>query len=77
MTTIWGNQKKYQSNIYEMKLRTTNGKLVKVCLYELPSITGKIYLFNRSIVEGLFPNFDPNMEVRGSQHMTYFELHPK
>ena len=83
VTTIGGKEKEYDSNIYEMELKTTEGKLAKVVLYELPSITGKVSLLDSSVVEGLFPKFDPNVLIRNSQQVDvllgtdYFGLHPK
>ena len=83
VTTIGGKDKEYKSNIFETDLRTTEGKIVKVVLYELPSITGRLSFLNKGVVEGLFPAYDANTLIRNSQHVDillgtdYFGLHPK
>ena len=83
VTTIGGKDKEYKSHIYEIDLKKTDGDTVRVELYELPEITGKISLLNKTVVERLFPEQDCHALVRGSQQVDillgtdYYGLHPK
>ena len=47
-------------------MQKTDGDTVRVELYELPEITGKISLLNKTVVERLFPEHDCHALVRGS-----------
>ena len=83
VTTVGGKDREYQSAIYEAHLRTTEGKSVKVSLYELPRITGRVSLLNRQVIEELFPEYDSDILGRATGEVDmligtdYFGLHPK
>ena len=83
VTTVGGKDKSYKSSIYEANLRTTEGKIVTVTMYELPQITGKVSPLNREVVAELFPEFDPKVLSRDGTNVDlllgtdYFGLHPK
>ena len=83
VTTVGGKDKEYQSAIYEADLRTSEGMVIKVTMYELPEITGKISLLNKEVIEKLFPKFDSNVLMRDTDHVDmligtdHFGLHPK
>ena len=83
VTTVGGQDGEYQSAVYEAGLKTTEGKIVKVTMYELPKITGKVSLLSQQVVEELFPEFDSGILMRPSDHVDillgtdYFGLHPK
>ena len=72
-----------KSAIYEAYLRTTEGKIVQVTMYELPRITGKVSPISREVVEDLFPEFDPNVLKRDPTEIDillgtdYYGLHPE
>ena len=65
VTTVGGQKKEYSSAVYEVNLRTSDGKVVKVTAYELPEITGQTSALPRGVIEKLFPNFDPDVLMRG------------
>ena len=83
VTTVGGKNRDYRSAIYEADLRTIEGKTVKVNMYELPKITGKIALLDRPVIEELFPDFDSDALRRTTEEVDlligtdYFGLHPK
>ena len=83
VTTVGGKDRDYRSAIYEADLRTIEGKTVKVTMYELPKITGKIARLDRPVIEELFPDFDSDALRRTTEEVDlligtdYFGLHPK
>ena len=83
VTTVGGKEMACKSAIYEAHLRTTEGKMVQVTMYELPRITGKVSPISKDVVEGLFPEFDPNVLKRDMTDIDillgtdYYGLHPK
>ena len=83
VTTIGGKDREYDSSILEVDLKKTDGGFVRVECYELPEITGKISLLNKTVVQNLFPERDCDVLVRGSDQVDillgtdYYGLHPK
>ena len=82
-STVGGKEKSYESAIYEAGLRTSEGTIVQIQMYELPEITGKISRLDENIIGDLFPQFDPKVLMR--EHNTvdmligtdHYGLHPK
>ena len=83
VTTVGGKDKEYKSAIYEANLRSHEGRVTKVTMYELPKITEKVSLLNQQVVENLFPQYDSKVLMRDTDHVDmligtdYFGLHPK
>ena len=83
VTTVGGKDKDYHSAIYEADLRTSEGKIARVTMYELPRITGKVSHLSQKVLEEIFPEYDSNILLRDSTHVDmligtdYFGLHPK
>ena len=58
VTTTGGKETSYESQEYEVKLRTQAGKIVAVPAYSLEKITGKLTKLNMDVISKLFPGFD-------------------
>lgn len=83
VTTVGGKEKQYRSCIYEVPLKTINGKIVKVHLFELPEITKELSKINIDVVRELFPDYDATLLARDGRPVDIllgtdqFSLHPK
>ena len=83
VTTVGGEEKEYKSSIYEIPLRTSDSKVIKLTAYELPEITGHLSHLNRNVLASLFPNHDHDVLMRNTDTVDlligtdYFGLHPK
>ena len=83
VTTVGGKEKQYKSCIYEVPLKTINGKIVKVHLYELPEITKEVSKLNIDVIRELFPDYDATLLARDGRPVDIllgtdqFSLHPK
>ena len=58
VTTTGGKEITYESQEYELKLRTKSGKIVAIPAYCLEKITGKLSKLNMDVVSKLFPGYD-------------------
>ena len=83
VTTVGGEEKQYESNVYEVPLRSVDGKITKILAYSLENITGPLSPLDRNILQGLFPDHDAEALIRPSNRVDlligtdYFGLHPK
>ena len=83
VTTTGGKETSYESQEYEVKLRTQAGKIVAVPAYSLEKITGKLTKLNMDVISKLFPGYDveclqrPSTEVDILIGSNLFGLHPK
>ena len=83
VTTVGGEEKEYKSSIYEIPLRTSDSKVIKLTAYELPEITGQLSQLNRNVLASLFPNHDHDVLMRNTDTVDlligtdYYGLHPK
>ena len=83
VTTTGGKETSYESQEYEVKLRTQSGKIVAVPAYGLEQITGKLTKLNMDVISKLFPGYDveclqrPSNEVDLLIGSNLFGLHPK
>ena len=83
VTTVGGQQREFKSAIYEVPLRTQNGRMVKVLAYGLPEITGHLAPLDRGVLRSLFPGYDIDAVMRKSKSVDlligtdYYGLHPK
>ena len=83
VTTTGGKETSYESQEYELKLRTQSGKIVAVPAYCLEKITGKLTKLDMDVVSKLFPGYDveclqrPSTEVDLLIGSNLFGLHTK
>ena len=83
VTTVGGEEKEFKSSIYEVPLRSVEGKSTKLLVYSLDRITGPLSPLDKDTIQGLFPDFDAEALMRQSNTVDlligtdYFGLHPK
>ena len=83
VTTVGGKKTACRSAVYEANLRTTEGRVAQVALFELPKITGKVSPVSRQVITTLFPDFDPEVLMRNDSDIDillgtdFYGLHPK
>ena len=83
VTTVGGEQKEYDSTVYEVPLRISDTRVRKLLVYGLREITGPLSALDVEVLRKLFPESDPNALTRPSRTVDlligtdYFGLHPK
>jgi len=83
VTTMGNQEKTYETNLYEVSVKTITGKIVQVQAYGMQEITGPVSVLDKDCLISLFPDRDPRVLQRKSTTVDillgcdYFGLHPK
>ena len=83
VSVVGGGTRDYKSAVYEVPIRTSNSKIVKVLAYGLEVITGPLEKLDRKVIQALFPQYDVDFLMRKSNTVDlligtdYYGLHPK
>ena len=83
VTTMGNIDAEYETQLYEVSLRTQSGKIVKVQAFGMKEITGPVSSLDEQVLLQLFPEYDVTLLQRKSANVDillgcdYFGLHPK
>ena len=83
VTTMGGTDTTYDTFLYELSLRTENGRVVPIKVFGMEKLTGPVSLLEEESLQSLFPDYDPTLLQRKSTEVDillgsdYFGLHPK
>lgn len=83
VTTMGNIETEYDSRLYEVSIRTTTGKIVKITAFGMNEITGPVSRLDENCLSELFPGYDVSLLQRRSSTVDillgcdHFGLHPK